>query len=766
MKISNITKEFNDNNRKVVAINDVSITFPHSGMVFITGKSGSGKSTLLYILGGLIFASSGVIEYPNQNISIQNTPKHIGFVFQNFNLFNDLTVRENIKIAAEVKDYPITVNEIETYAKMLDIEPLIDQKVANLSGGEQQRVAIARALVAHPYMILADEPTGNLDDENAIIVYESLKSISRDKLVICVTHDLQASQTYGDRIINLKSGHVETDLILKESSKKVEEIYHQDYKIESSKRKLALKFANKHLFEKKLRLTLTIISIVIASLLLLLSISLSNYDERKVVSRYLEDYQINNYTFYENNSYQDLFDDNITKQIYSSKQFYQHLSQYFPQENITKIELDVMAYSLSKTVNAHFYNNEKIFNPSQIHGNLPSQTNDILISDYLAFAHDLSIGSEILMYSKVFTISGIFTTDYESQNYRMRSSLSQLNQYDYHQEKNQYFVVYLPTSHVDILKNQEVISIKGSGSLSRYPSITSQSLSSTNLASIIPNRAPSFGRLPEHGNQNEVIISSRLALEKKLLENGVFKEESFSFFDLHQAQFNGAYDNYINLYDYFKTGIKVVGTYDDDESMTVYLAKNTFDEIKEEYFTYYYFDELAVENYQVIDKTFLLKLNPNVYIDEPGVKNIYTFTFGLRRFSLIMNVLLILFLILALFLLITTLLNTFYSGQKDIAILTSLGLNRQDINKIFLYQSLEIFMIGALGLLFSYLIAIEAINQYYDQIYKHRKITIYLFDTKMIMYTLLGVLVVALFFSYLIMRKIKKSDMIQVLKNE
>ena len=201
------------------AISDVCLNLDQVGLVFILGKSGSGKSTLLNILGGLDTMDEGEIIINGKSSkdfkasdfdSYRNT--YLGFVFQDFNMLPDFTVAENINLAYELQHKKADIATTNQILKQVDLLEFKERKPNELSIGQVQRVAIARALVKNPDIIMADEPTGSLDSDSGKQVFEMLKSLSKQKLVIVVSHDRESAETYADRIIELKDGKLIRDV--------------------------------------------------------------------------------------------------------------------------------------------------------------------------------------------------------------------------------------------------------------------------------------------------------------------------------------------------------------------------------------------------------------------------------------------------------------------------------------------------------------------------------------------------------------------------
>ena len=204
---------------EVKALDNVSVRFPEKGMVFLLGKSGSGKSTLLNVCGGLDSPTNGEIIVKGRSSkdfsqsdfdSYRNT--YVGFVFQEYNILNEFSVEDNIALALELQGKPKDRKSINALLEQVDLAGLAKRKPNTLSGGQKQRIAIARALIKSPEIIMADEPTGALDSNTGKQVFETLKKLSQDKLVIVVSHDRDFAEQYGDRIIELKDGEILSDV--------------------------------------------------------------------------------------------------------------------------------------------------------------------------------------------------------------------------------------------------------------------------------------------------------------------------------------------------------------------------------------------------------------------------------------------------------------------------------------------------------------------------------------------------------------------------
>lgn len=219
--VKNLTKSFNSPSGKVTALHNVSMTIETGQFASIIGKSGSGKSTLLSMLGALDVPTSGSIDVDDIDIAKLSSHKQtayranqIGFVFQHYNLIPNLSALQNVMLALEFGGMPARNRKGRAEQLLHDVGIDADQqlrKPSRLSGGQQQRVAIARALANHPAIILADEPTGNLDSETGQRIFDLLHDLSRSEntTIIAVTHDMDiAGKT--DKTFTLKDGKITT----------------------------------------------------------------------------------------------------------------------------------------------------------------------------------------------------------------------------------------------------------------------------------------------------------------------------------------------------------------------------------------------------------------------------------------------------------------------------------------------------------------------------------------------------------------------------
>ena len=421
LKLENITKIYEGKNFKQIALNDVTLAFRNNEFVSILGPSGSGKTTLLNIIGGLdkytygnlIIDGVSTRKYKERDWNNYRSKK-VGFIFQSYNLINHQTVLSNVLLSLNIAGKP-KKESIKLAKKVLEdvgLENYIKKKPKELSGGQMQRVAIARALVTNPDIILCDEPTGALDSQTSIQIMELLKEISKEKLVIMVTHNVTLANKYSDRVIALNDGVITYDT-------SPYEVENYSLKKIKNKRKTMNKFTSlslsfNNLLTKKSRTLLTSFagSIGIIGIALILSLSKGtqkyiNKIEKNTFSKYpisiMEsyiDYQnmfdkekesckngsicsINDLT---NNVVNDNKINSISKFSNILKQNYENINNYTLDINYN-YNIDLNIYKDNKMIeNSSLYFKEFFNNNSPllkeytlIYGKLPEKYNEIVI---------------------------------------------------------------------------------------------------------------------------------------------------------------------------------------------------------------------------------------------------------------------------------------------------------------------------------------------------------------------------------------------------
>lgn len=405
LKLENITKIYEEKNFKQIALNDVTLAFRNNEFVSILGPSGSGKTTLLNIIGGLdkytygnlIIDGVSTRKYKERDWNNYRSKK-VGFIFQSYNLINHQTVLSNVLLSLNIAGKPKkeSIKLAKKVLKDVGLENYIKKKPKELSGGQMQRVAIARALVINPDIILCDEPTGALDSQTSIQIMELLKEISKEKLVIMVTHNVTLANKYSDRVIALNDGVITYDT-------SPYEVENYSLKKIKNKRKTMNKFTSlslsfNNLLTKKSRTLLTSFagSIGIIGIALVLSLS-------KGTQKYINKIEKNTFSKYpisimENYiDYQNMFDkekesckngsicsindlsNNVVNdnKINSMSKFSNILKQNY--ENINNYTLDI---NYNYNINLNIYKDNKMIENSSLYFKEFFNNNSPLLKEY------------------------------------------------------------------------------------------------------------------------------------------------------------------------------------------------------------------------------------------------------------------------------------------------------------------------------------------------------------------------------------------------
>ena len=405
LKLENITKIYEGKNFKQIALNDVTLAFRNNEFVSILGPSGSGKTTLLNIIGGLdkytygnlIIDGVSTRKYKERDWNNYRSNK-VGFIFQSYNLINHQTVLSNVLLSLNIAGKPKkeSIKLAKKVLKDVGLENYIKKKPKELSGGQMQRVAIARALVTNPDIILCDEPTGALDSQTSIQIMELLKEISKEKLVIIVTHNVTLANKYSDRVIALNDGVITYDT-------SPYEVENYSLKKIKNKRKTMNKFTSlslsfNNLLTKKSRTLLTSFagSIGIIGIALVLSLS-------KGTQKYINKIEKNTFSKYPISimesyiEYQNMFDkekesckngsicfindltNNVVNdnKINSMSKFSNILKQNY--ENINNYTLDI---NYNYNINLNIYKDNKMIENSSLYFKEFFNNNSPLLKEY------------------------------------------------------------------------------------------------------------------------------------------------------------------------------------------------------------------------------------------------------------------------------------------------------------------------------------------------------------------------------------------------
>ena len=762
IELKNVSKVYKSKKgASTTALNDISLKIGNKGMVFIVGKSGSGKSTLLNLLGGLDGVTSGKILINGKDISnfkseeydsYRNT--YIGFVFQEFNILEEYNIYENISLSLELQNLKSTKNEIDKLLDKLGISGLGNRKVNELSGGQKQRVALARALIKNPEIILADEPTGNLDKKSSAQIFEILKEISKEKLVIVVSHDIESAKTYADRIVEIEDGKIKNDLdTLTEGEMK-------SFKLKKSKlpNLFALKMSLANFRYKPFKLIMTIILTTFSLIFMGVAINFYMFDKNLFITNTMKD----------NNNY--VYD------VKNTKYFYSHGAIDSIDVKLTLDDLKNIEPITKSKVNAiyYLYNNNKLlefeFGPNEvvninefywpigspsfvdvkdtrllnnIIGSIPVNNNEVVVHKYFAdyaikfgiklvddtlyFPKDyndlVTSKKEIKLGDNSIIITGIIDDDdtlYKDAKETGKFKSSRLQQYysENYEEKGSY--VYGIGLIDNIKLNEDKLSVLDSTSLT-----TRIGLNEVPVSVGVPFKVldSEINVINENGNSSisnlgkkEVLVS--LDSLKKIYgeRNGTFDNNLLEFI---KNNANLTYDEALVRFvsDYLKehSSLKLtLYNYAEEAEYSVTVKGVTLDDTN--YVSYDYINDSKLKTKEIIGarvydddinnlKSTFGKLIFRDVFDRNDVGTFYTFTLDhhddissiisiykyLSKYILIVSLVFVLFNIL----LFSNFIGVTISySKKQIGIIRALGASSKDVTKIFSFEALIIGIVS------------------------------------------------------------------------
>ncbi len=461
LSIKDITKIYtNPSGEDTKAVDGISCEFAEKGMVFIQGKSGCGKTTLLNLLAVIDKPTSGKIKFNDICISELSEDEcdnyrnlYMGMIFQDYMLLNSMSVYENISISLNIQSWEGKTKEdvdiqIKDILEYVGLEDKIYSSVSTLSGGQKQRVAIARALIKSPYVVLADEPTGNLDETNSEQIFTLLRKIADEKLVIIVTHNEEAAKRFGDRIITMRDGKIVSDyknececyntiqyeMELKETGLITENINDikkdiianmndecaKEYTLSVKKKhskvdktsvkmpqiygkeKQAKLLTIKEVFgifkelikKKKIRVVITTVLISLTFFLLLAGVSISSYDVTKPIKEYVDNYDIKNMFVSQEVKFNSVEYGEMELDVKNGKIIGECLENSVGKENVVRYMEDCALSVYNEKTSIEDYNelyditpmicSDNLLKDRKISGKYPYGVDEIAITDYVA----------------------------------------------------------------------------------------------------------------------------------------------------------------------------------------------------------------------------------------------------------------------------------------------------------------------------------------------------------------------------------------------
>ena len=758
-----------------IALDGVNFKIPSKGLYFITGESGSGKSTLLNVLGGLDKIDSGSIKIGNlnlENLSKKELVKYrntcVGFIFQDYNLFLEYNVYDNVKLALELSNQNNNTN-IDEILKRVGLYDLRLRNINELSGGQRQRVAIARALVKNPEIILADEPTGNLDSVTSRQIMALLKEISTDKCVIVVTHDKTLAREFGNGFITMQDGKVITDTIvaLKDDDKNIL------LRTSNFKSRYALKFTLHNMKMKPVKFVMTTLLTAFALTLVCLMFTFVLFDKNEYAKTVLTKHNVDKIalipaTCSVDISYPDSANCNYRYFETGDATLKLGSPTYYDRDNEFALkfgEADNVTEAIPSYRNIVELKDDSLI--TLYLGHLPLNDAEIVIDKNIAYdiikygIYDINqnlvkpttmediINLQINLGKYPVTIVGIneFNSDAEFKDLRsgITTNLKLQDYFKSYTEDNNIYVKGL-IDNKELLYSEEEM-------LSKFIVSFVNKLDNLKIHGVVHNLNYynsqeyydlDFNLTSKPLNSDEVILSANDILNynssvtgnigKKFTEfqkehSNLSYTESLTIFikDIflqYKEEFTLVYRNMVKMYKTNNTThLKVVGITFDDYS---YISKELYNNsdktkkyINKIYIGFKTKEELnkLLNKYDYVvnirtDGNFLI-MDSDLGYDISMVDNIY---YHLHSYLVIIAIIVAVFALILLFNFINT---TISYAKKNIGILKSLGAKNKDIYKIFTYEAFIITVIAFIISLFMWIGACNLANKMFFDNYEY-----------------------------------------------
>jgi ABC-type lipoprotein export system ATPase subunit/ABC-type lipoprotein release transport system permease subunit len=786
-----LQKVYTDSGLPTIALHDITLSLPSKGLVFITGKSGSGKSTLLNLLAGIDTSDSGDILFNSENMSQYNEKQlnfyrnhYVGLIFQEFNLIDKLSVRDNVSLGM-----PTTKEHKETHEKkidalldLMDISHLKSSLASHISGGEKQRTGIARGLIKDPFMILADEPTGNLDSENTDRTLQLFKTISKDRLVVVVTHDTENALLYGDRVIELRDGSVVSDTfteteIFTEISNKPHFPTNKG-KSETIRLDIILMFMRSFLSKRRFRQVISVVMITVALFLINMGLVYYMYDFNKATINVFKDSEIEQIALYKYNDNEDkeYFYSFTIDEIENLKKDYpiihfdvmysnpiQATGVYNSLLSPIKISTDSIYDSMS------FSNIIMVDESSQydiLYGNLPIQDGEIVISDYMAnmiikyqYYDDVStidtlVGQELIEGKKELTISGIINTDYESY-YDVNKNQETMYKTGFYINQNLYYkAIYTTPSTYDTILH----------STGKLKLLTAQEYKNILIGSNYDETmGPLIGNVPTE--DNEIMIS--LSVLERYMNEVIIAGDITGNTNEISAYLNKQISLDLTYYDMGITEYTVSGIIDDfntGNSIPLFFSQDLLNHFDYENKDSGYMIGLTASvngNYESIvtivneqDVRYMTRFSPELY----SMSDIVIHTVPM------IEVIGILIIVIALLIMTSYISYTIVSSIKEIGIIRSLGLSKIEVSKVYVLQNLFIVLIAFIISTILVIVSITIQNKEISRAWELSTGILY-FDYLTFVITIIIAILISFIASIIPVVKINKLPPISVIRN-
>ena len=827
---------------EVVAINDISYRFNQNGFYFILGKSGCGKTTLINVLCGLDNYDLGNILIHGENIKNFSEKKldeyrniKIGIIFQQYNLLPDMNVYENLRLVLELQEWDCSEENRKEYidkriADILNVVGLSGyekRRISQLSGGEQQRIAIARSLLKNPDVIFADEPTGNLDENTGVEILRLLKSLSREYLIIMVSHDKENAYNYGDYIINMSDGKIKRvdelekgsysySFSIKKSDSKVvsyrdlnskalicemekiftdsengdtleiininkkiihhsPEVIHYGHERKNVRtRKLSniykLRLAGIYLKKRKRRLFFTTLVTALSLILLFFSLYINFYNKDEIILEYMKKNSPSILPVYFSTQYTDDFyieqSKDLKKGNYLSEIVEENMSHI---TNVAQsVSEETINYDIKLFSNATFiFCEDFTCLDLDLEGNYPETLNEVIITDYIAKRMNKKVG-DIIQYQNVdLKITGVIQTDYiEYQLDRKLIYGSDDNFFQFNCEYV-YFVIYAKNELLSYCQNNKTfLNIPYSDFLyEKKDSLYFNSFLDVGNVKEISENEIVEGRFPE--SENEIVVSLAY-LQKHSMEIEEVYDDKYFFKDIHDASYNEYYTDCQNMNSYYKEGVKIVGIVENkmgDVAKDIYVHQSVWDKIIRDYYKYYYTRPILFPQQEEYEDIVDMASSMEIFFDEPATNNIVMFDKTIKKIEMILAIILTIVMTINFVLIATFVGISIGENKKSIGVLRSLGVRISECMQIFSIEFYTIYLASFSSAAIAISFLIKIVNDFFANDLNEVKYDIIRFDvTIFIVVAVVEWLIGYAAIKYPI-RKIKKEKPIETIKD-
>lgn len=713
VELVNVSKTYEVNNK---ALNNISISLPNKGLIAITGKSGSGKSTLLNIIGA-IDSFDGTLKFQDMNLeSFSKTQLEyyrssvVSFVFQEFYLIDHLTVTENLEIILQLQNNNQNNDKrIKESLKKVDLEGFEHRKINTLSGGEKQRVSLARAILSESKFILSDEPTGNLDEENSDTVLSILKTISDEKLVVIVSHDVESVKKHCNRLITLRDGSIYSDEYLNDiKDSKEETSITIANKAKSLPKKTLVEMAIKNIFLKKIKLVTTIVLLTLSFFLIGMAMVYNTFNVNDIAinafytnsDRDIDIHKVseNHISSIDSNTIDELT--SISDRFIFNKRV---MNSYDLGTNPDPILIFTQKTTTSIYDSTYFTKigfSTELSSNVLLFGTLPVNRGDVVISDYMASmilkyddTQDFSIISELINSeirsfgnSSNYIISGIYKTDY-AENYEASLTGQTFNIQYINRMYNDYQTIYMSldtydnvfnlTGYMELYNNDKTENIRigkpqteVSGTLvGDLPTSSDQLVVSLSLLDKFTDSPTIAGELT--GNTAEIsnYIGSTITLQTALDNYQTFTISGIvDDFDLSPAFTLMFKEEVYERFDYANASLGKIQVYN-----VVLTGNRSIDTTLLKYFS-----------------------NNDIKHDNSYSYQIYAAEDIHDKISPILLIMGLTFLIIGFLTLVNYIISTVNQKQREIGILLSIGVPTRNIKQLFLIHIMAVISISFL----------------------------------------------------------------------